>query len=92
MEVSLLDTKQSEHFVYILRCADGSYYTGWTTDVEARVATHNGEHGAKYTHSRRPVTLVYQEKCDDKSAALKRECEIKALSRKKKETLIENGV
>ncbi len=86
-----MEQKQTEHFVYILRCADDTFYTGWTTDVPARVNTHNGEHGAKYTHSRRPVTLVYQEKCADKSSALKRECEIKALSRKKKEFLIENS-
>ena len=80
----------SEHYVYILRCADGSLYTGYTTDLSARVRTHNGEGtgGAKYTRSRRPVVLVYFEKCEDKSAALRRECAIKRLTRAEKEALL----
>lgn len=83
-----MEQTETKHFVYMLRCADGSLYTGWTTDVDARVKTHNGENGAKYTHSRRPVTLVYREECADKSAALKRECAIKALTRPQKDALI----
>ena len=65
----------------MLRCCDGSLYTGITTDIARRVAEHNSGKGAKYTRSRRPVELVYQEECDDHSHALRRELEIKALSR-----------
>lgn len=75
-------------FVYMLECSDGSLYTGWTTDVEARVSTHNSGEGAKYTRSRLPVKLVYFEELDDKSTALKREAAIKKLSRNKKLELI----
>ena len=82
--------KQEEikHYVYILRCSDESFYTGWTTHLEERVSTHNLGQGAKYTRSRRPVTLVYFETFTNKSEALRRECAIKALSRKEKEKLI----
>lgn len=76
------------HFVYILCCSDNTYYTGYTTDVEKRVQRHNEGKGAKYTKSRRPVQLVYQEKYMDKSSALKREYAIKQLSRQEKEQLI----
>ena len=74
--------------VYILRCGDGSLYTGISTDVERRIAVHNSGKGAKYTRSRRPVELAYCEECADKSAALKREIEIKALTREQKLNLI----
>ena len=74
--------------VYMLRCADGSLYTGITTDVERRTAVHNSGKGAKYTRSRRPVEVAYTEECADKSAALKRELEIKALTREEKLNLI----
>lgn len=77
------------HYVYIVKCADGTYYTGWTVDLEKRLHTHNKGEGAKYTRSRRPVELVYSEQFVDKSSALKRECAIKALSRTQKETLIQ---
>ncbi|MBQ4517378.1 MAG: GIY-YIG nuclease family protein [Clostridia bacterium] len=76
------------HYVYILKCHDDTYYTGWTTDLEKRLHTHNEGEGAKYTRSRRPVELVYFEEFHDKSSALKRECAIKALSRTQKELLI----
>ena len=76
-------------YVYILRCADATLYTGSTTDPERRVKTHNSGKGAKYTRSRGPLELVYQEECPDKSAALKRELEIKALPRAEKLKLIE---
>ena len=75
--------------VYILRCGDGSLYTGITTDVQARFAAHSCGKGAKYTRSRRPVIPVYTETCGDHSVALKRELEIKAMSREQKLKLIQ---
>lgn len=74
--------------VYILRCGDGSLYTGITNDVPARLETHRSGKGAKYTRGRGPLELVYSEECPDKSAALKRELQIKALSRLQKLELI----
>jgi len=71
-------------FCYILECADGTLYTGWTTDPERRVKQNNKGVGAQYTKARRPVNLVYLEEQPDKITALKRERAIKALSRKKK--------
>ena len=76
------------NFVYILKCADGTYYTGWTTDPERRVKVHNSGKGAKYTRARRPVELVYLEEYDDNISAQKREYAIKRLSRSEKEELI----
>ena len=76
------------YYVYILRCADNTLYTGSTTDVARRAAVHNSGRGAKYTRSRRPVKVVYWESCPDRSAALRREAAIKRLSRAEKETLI----
>lgn len=77
------------YFVYIVQCADGTYYTGWTTNLARRMAAHNGgAYGAKYTKSRRPVTLVYAERAETKKEAMKREYAIKKLSRRKKESLI----
>lgn len=78
-------------FVYIVRCADGSLYTGWTTDVERRVAQHNAGRGGRYTRTRRPVKLIYQEELLDRSAAMHREWEIKQLDREHKERLIANA-
>jgi len=75
-------------FSYILRCADGTFYTGWTNDVEARVKAHNAGVGARYTRGRQPVELVYYEACSSKVEACRREWEIKKLSRKQKEALI----
>lgn len=75
-------------YVYILRCRDDSLYTGIARDVEKRVAMHNRGIGAKYTRGRTPVVPVYREACPDKSTALRRELEIKALSRQKKLELI----
>ena len=72
------------NYVYILRCADGTLYCGWTTDLEARLATHNSGRGAKYTRSRRPVELVYSEAYDDRHDALSREWHIKRMSREEK--------
>lgn len=79
------------YFVYILRCGDGSLYTGITTDLERRLRQHNCGKGAKYTRSRLPVVLRYREGPMDKSAALRREMEIKKMPREKKLALIEGG-
>lgn len=77
-------------FVYILRCADGSLYTGVATDLERRLRQHNGElvGGARYTKARRPVTLAWSELSPDRSAAQKREFEIKQLPRRQKLLLV----
>lgn len=76
--------------LYILRCGDGSLYTGITTDVEKRLEAHRSGKGAKYTRGRGPLEIVYREECGNHSAALKREMEIKALSREDKMKLIHN--
>lgn len=78
--------------VYILRCADGSLYTGYSNDVERRLRVHNSGQGAKYTKSRLPVEMVYREENLTKSEALKREHAIKKLSHKQKEELIANNI
>ena len=78
--------------LYILRCRDGSLYTGITTDVQKRLTAHNCGKGAKYTRSRRPVELVYQETCKDHSEALRREVQVKALNREEKEKISEAGL
>ncbi|MDT8282051.1 MAG: GIY-YIG nuclease family protein [Gammaproteobacteria bacterium] len=85
-----MSTDQKNWSVYILRCSDNSLYTGVALDVHKRLAEHNGieKKGAKYTHARRPVTLVYQELSDSRSDACKREYEIKNLTKLQKETLI----
>ena len=70
--------------VYLLRCRDGTLYCGATTDLARRVATHNAGKGAKYTARRRPVRLVWSEPCADRSAALRREHAVKALTRREK--------
>ena len=75
--------------LYMLRCGDGSLYTGITTDLQRRLEEHRSGKGAKYTRSRCPLELVYWEECGDKSKALKRELEIKSLSRTEKLKLIE---
>lgn len=77
-----------EAYVYIVQCADGSLYTGYTVDLERRVNTHNAGRGAKYTRSRLPVRLVYSEKLPSISDAMKRERAIKRLKREKKFALI----
>ena len=79
------------HYVYILQCADGSLYTGWTTNLEGRVDMHNTGKASKYTRSKLPVQLVYHERVADKSEALKREYAIKQLSRDEKIKLIDQG-
>ena len=80
------------NYVYILRCGDGSLYTGWTNHLEERVAAHQAGRGAKYTRGRGPVELVYWESFSNKSSALRRECAIKRLSRAEKLSLIQSFV
>lgn len=75
-------------YVYMLRCRDGSLYTGCTTDLVRRVAAHNAGTGAKYTRARRPVALVYAQPCRDRAAALRREAAIKKLPKGQKERLV----
>ena len=77
------------YYVYILRCSDGTYYTGYARDVGRRLQEHNKGRAAKYTSGRRPVELVYYESCEGKSLAAKREYEIKQWSRAKKQALID---
>ena len=77
-------------YLYILRCVDGTLYTGITTDVEARLETHRSGKGAKYTRGRTPLELVYREECEDHSQALKRELAVKAMSREEKQKLIKS--
>lgn len=76
------------YFVYILRCADDTLYTGWTNDPEKRLEAHNSGHGAKYTRSRTPVEMVYCEELESKGEALSRELAIKKLKRSAKLLLI----
>ena len=78
-------------YVYVLRCGDGSLYTGWTNDLEQRLAAHQSGKGAKYTRGRLPIEMVYFEEMPDKSAALKRENELKKLKKAKKELLIKTS-
>jgi putative endonuclease len=77
-----------QNCVYIVRCADGALYSGWTNDIEARIKAHNSGRAAKCTRARLPVRLVYCELCESKSAAMKREYAIKRYSREKKLALI----
>jgi predicted GIY-YIG superfamily endonuclease len=74
--------------LYILRCKDGSFYSGITNDLARRLNQHRDGCASRYTRSRRPVKIVYSESCASRSHALKRECEVKALSREEKEKLI----
>lgn len=82
-------SNEKQWFVYILRCADGTLYTGMTDDIEHRIAVHNAGKGAKYTRGRGPVEMVYRECCESRGAALKREYAIKKLTRPQKLALID---
>jgi len=75
-------------FVYIVECTDKTLYTGWTTNIEARIETHNAGTGAKYTRGRGPVKLVYSEAFETKQEAMRREAEIKKLARDEKLQLV----
>lgn len=79
------------NYTYILKCGDGSLYTGWTTDLKKRLDNHNLGRGAKYTRAHLPVILVYYESFSTKEEAMKRECAIKKLSRSQKEQLISSN-
>ncbi|MBM3251738.1 MAG: GIY-YIG nuclease family protein [Candidatus Omnitrophica bacterium] len=78
-------------YIYILRCNDGSFYTGISSDIQKGLLVHNRGKGSKYTRSKRPVELIYAEETDTKSQAKKRELEVKALSRENKKKLIKFG-
>ena len=78
-------------FVYILECSDGSFYTGITNNLERRQQQHNDGTASRYTRSRRPVILRYQEVCESRSQALIRECSLRLLTRKQKEDLVNRG-
>lgn len=76
------------NYTYIVQCSDGTYYCGWTNDLEKRIAAHNSGQGARYTGSRRPVSLVYFEEYGTKEEAMRREWQIKQLKRTEKIQLI----
>lgn len=80
-----------KYFVYIVECSDGTYYTGIALDPERRIKVHNSGRGARYTRSRRPVSIVYCEEAGSRSEALKREYAVKQLTREQKEALIASG-
>ena len=80
------------NYTYILKCADGTLYCGWTNNLEKRIKTHNEGKGAKYTRSRLPVTLVYYEKFETSVDAQRREYQIKRLTRREKISLIKKGL
>ena len=84
-------TSDMGYWIYILRCSDGTLYTGSTTDPQRRLAVHQSGKGAKYTRSRLPIEMVYREELPDKSTALQREAAIKQLSREKKLLLIQSS-
>lgn len=81
---------EKQYFCYMLRCKDGTLYSGYTTDLTKRVATHNAAKGARYTRSRLPVELVYAERHQTKGEALRREAALKKLSRSEKLLMIES--
>lgn len=83
--------QQQNNYVYIVKCHDGTFYTGWTNHLDKRIQAHNLGKGAKYTKSRRPVQLIYYEVFDNKIDAMKREYAIKQLSRQEKEKLVHNN-
>ena len=86
-----MKNQESANYTYILRCKDDSLYTGWTNNLEKRIQNHNAGKGAKYTKARRPVELVYYERFQTKQEAMRREWEIKQLTRKDKLKLIEKN-
>jgi len=85
-----LSDMEQKWVVYILRCSDDTLYTGITDDIERRVSAHNAGKGAKYTRGRAPVSVCYREYCVKKSDALRRECEIKSLTREQRIALIKS--
>lgn len=85
------DEQAAPAYTYIVRCADGTYYTGWTNHLTKRIAAHNAGKGAKYTKPRRPVRLVYYEVSDTKEEAMRREWQIKQMTRAAKEKMMACG-
>ncbi len=83
--------KEKRPGAYLLACSDGTLYAGWTNDIEARLNCHNSGHGAKYTRSRLPVTLVYWEECEDKQSAMRLEYRLKQMTKAQKLMLIEQA-
>ena len=88
MYQSVDNEEENMNYTYLVKCADGTLYCGWTNHLEQRVKAHNTGKGAKYTKSRRPVTLVYYETFETRKEAMKREAEMKQLSRQEKWELI----
>jgi predicted GIY-YIG superfamily endonuclease len=86
--MTMAETTDTPWFLYLLRCADGTLYTGITTDVTRRCEQHNAGTASRYTRSRLPAKLIYQEPQPSRSMALKRELAVKALSREEKESLV----
>ncbi|MBI4367853.1 MAG: GIY-YIG nuclease family protein [Candidatus Omnitrophica bacterium] len=84
--------KKENWFLYMLECCDGSLYTGVTKDLQRRLKMHNDGKASRYTRTRRPVRIIYQEPCGNRTRALVRECAVKALPKKKKEQLAKNKV
>ncbi len=84
----MMSCEETSAYVYMVKCADGSLYTGWTNNIENRLRAHNKGTGAKYTKTRRPVHLVYAQRLSDKKEAMRQEYRIKQLSREKKLELI----
>lgn len=88
-----MEQRDKQYFFYVLRCADATFYTGFTTDIKQRLMTHNSGQGAKYTRVRRPVEMIYHEQFATKSLALKKEYAFKRLTRQQKECYLrEHGV
>jgi putative endonuclease len=83
-KVASRNLKSQDCYCYIVECSDGTFYTGWTTDLEKRVATHNAGRGSRYTRLRRPVKLVYFENLPNRSEAMQREAQIKRMDRASK--------
>jgi putative endonuclease len=80
--------KSKSYYFYVLQCRDGSFYAGYTTDIERRVEKHNRGKGAKYTNSRKPVTLIFYQELPSKSEALKAEAQFKKLGRAQKKEFL----
>ena len=89
MIIEMDKADMDENYTYIVRCADGTLYTGWTNDLKKRIKAHNSGKGAKYTKTRRPVELVYFEHFATKEEAMSREYHIKQLKRAQKQALID---
>lgn len=83
-------SEKKQNVAYMLQCSDGTLYTGWTNDIQKRLEAHNAKKGSKYTRNRTPVKLVYLEQFDTKQEAMKREAQIKKLTRKEKLILCQN--